>query len=147
MHTSGQQTCAILQDILYVPNSRSSPLSIPHLLQHNNEVINLYIVCMEVNDFTPTEITTLSTWNTEATIPTLTTNGLEISGGSTTSRPCDPCLKGNQTCKEIYRTMVTCANCVLDHIFSDVRKLLATQIQNGHKHLLTFSDMRKLLAT
>ena len=31
--------------------------------------------------------------------------------------------------------------------FSGVRKLLATQTQNGHKHLVTFSGVRKLLAT
>jgi hypothetical protein len=74
-------------------------------------------------------------------------NRLEISGGSTTSGPCDPCLKGKQTHEEIRRMMVTCADCALDNVFSDIRKLLATQTQNGHKHLVTFSGVHKLLAT
>jgi len=65
---------------------------------------------------------------------------LEISGGSTTSGPCDPCLKGKQTREEIRRTMVTCADCALDNVFSDARKLLATQTQNGHKYLVTLVD-------
>jgi hypothetical protein len=102
---------------------------------------------MEANDFTPTEITTLSTWNAKATIPALMANGLEISGGSTISGPCDPHLKGKQTHKKICKMMVTRADCALDHVFLDIHKLLATQTQNGCKRLLTFSDMYKLLAT
>jgi hypothetical protein len=104
-------------------------------------------VRIEVNNSAPTKITTLSTQNAKATIPTLMANRLEISGESITLGPCDPCLKGKQTHKKICRTMVTCADCVLNHIFSDIRKLLTTQTQNGHKHLLTLLDMHKLLAT
>jgi hypothetical protein len=74
-------------------------------------------------------------------------NGLEISGGSTTSGPCNPCLKGKQTCEKIRKMMVTRTNCALNHVSSDTHKLLATQTQNGHKHLVTFSGVCKLLAT
>ncbi len=137
VHASRQRTCAVLQDILYVPDSRGSSLSVPHLLQQHSEALNLYTMRMEVNDSTPAEITTQSTRNAKATIPALTANRLEISGGSTTSGPCDPCLKGKQTREEIRRTMVTCADCALDNVFSDARKLLATQTQNGHKYLVT----------
>jgi hypothetical protein len=162
VHASGQQTCAVLQDILHV-DSRGSSLFVPHLYQQHSEALNLYTMHMEVNDPAPTEITTLSIRNTEATITTLAThplhtaesgaplglqhrhlghpctdvtshmakkglaNGLEISGGSTTSGPCDPHLKGKQTHEKI-------------------RKLLATQTQNGYEHLVTFSGMRNVMA-
>jgi hypothetical protein len=74
-------------------------------------------------------------------------NGLEISGGSTTLGPCDPGLKGKQTHEQIHKMTVTCADCALNHVSSDACKLLATQTQNGHKHLITLSDVCKLLAT
>jgi hypothetical protein len=73
-------------------------------------------------------------------------NGLEILGGRTTLGPCDPHLKGKQTCKKIHKMMVTHTDCVLNHVPSDIRKLLATQTQNGYKHLVTLSDVHKLLA-
>jgi hypothetical protein len=76
MHTSGQQTCAVLQDILYVPDSRGSSLFIPYLFQQHSEALSLYTMHMEVNDSAPTKITTLSIQNAEATITALATHPL-----------------------------------------------------------------------
>ena len=54
-------------------------------------------------------------------------NRMEISGGRTTSGPCDPCLKGKQTHKEIRKTVDARADCALNHAFADVCGPLATQ--------------------
>ncbi len=54
--------------------------------------------------------------------------------------PCKPCLKGIQSHHGIHKTMVAHIDCAHGHIFSDICRLLATQSQNGHNHLITFVD-------
>ncbi len=62
---------------------------------------------------------------------------MEILWRNTAMGPCEPCLKGNQSCHGIRKVMATCTNCALGHVFSDTRGLLATQSQNGYKPLIT----------
>ena len=49
----------------------------------------------------------------------------------------------------MYKLLATQTQNGHEHLitFLGVHKLLATQTQNGHKHLVTFSGVRKLLAT
>src|SRR6266851_7762608 len=65
---------------------------------------------------------------------------MEILWRNTATGPCEPCLKGNQSHHRIRKVTATCANCALGHVFSDIRGLLATQSQNGHKPLVTLVD-------
>jgi hypothetical protein len=46
--------------------------------------------------------------------------GMEISGTSTHTMPCKPCLKGKQIHAEIQKHTETHAEVILGHVFSDV---------------------------
>ena len=65
---------------------------------------------------------------------------MEILWRNTAMGPCEPCLKGNQSCHRIHKVMAIHTDCALSHVFSDTHGLLATQSQNGHKPLVTLID-------
>jgi len=47
--------------------------------------------------------------------------GMEITDGSTIATPCEPCIKGKQTCAEIHKSTETRSNIFLGCVFSDVQ--------------------------
>jgi hypothetical protein len=51
---------------------------------------------------------------------------MEITGGSTPSTVCEPCVKGKQTCTKIRKETETRADTVLGRVFSDVCGKLPT---------------------
>src|SRR6266851_9892890 len=65
---------------------------------------------------------------------------VEILWRNTATGPCKPCLKGNQSHHRICKVTATCTDCALGHVFLDTCGLLATQLQNGHNHLITLID-------
>jgi hypothetical protein len=66
--------------------------------------------------------------------------GMEISGSTSRTSPCEPCLKGKQTRTEIHKTTETRADIALGHIFSDVCGKLPTRSHRGFEYFVTFTD-------
>ncbi len=66
--------------------------------------------------------------------------GMAISGTSTCTSPCEPCLKGKQTQAEIQKHTETHANTVLGCVFSDVCGKLPTHSHKGFDYFMTFID-------
>jgi hypothetical protein len=66
--------------------------------------------------------------------------GMEITGGSTRTMPCEPCLKGKQTHAEIEKSTETRSDAVLGRIFSDVCGKLPTRLHEGFEYFVTFVD-------
>jgi transposase InsO family protein len=66
--------------------------------------------------------------------------GMEISGTSTHTMPCEPCLKGKQTCAEIQKHTETHAKVILGCVFSDVCGKLPQCSHKGFKYFMTFID-------
>jgi hypothetical protein len=66
--------------------------------------------------------------------------GMEITGESTHTAPCRPCLKGKQTHTEIGKSTETRANTALGRVFSDVCGKTSTCLHKGYKYFATFVD-------
>src|SRR5258708_8572508 len=66
--------------------------------------------------------------------------GMAISGTSTHTLPCKPCIKGKQTQAEIQKHTEMRANTVLGHVFSDVCGKLPTCSHKGFDYFMTFID-------
>jgi hypothetical protein len=66
--------------------------------------------------------------------------GMEITGGSTPSTICEPCIKGKQTCAKICKETETRADAVLGCVFSDICGKLPMQSHQGNIYFTTWID-------
>ena len=66
--------------------------------------------------------------------------GMEIQGGHSLPEPCEPCVKGKQTCLEIQKTTDNCSTVILKHVFSDVCGKLPMCSHQGFKYFVTWTD-------
>jgi GAG-pre-integrase domain len=90
----------------------------------------------------------LDTWHChlghlhEDAILTMQKNGMvtsmDITWGKMLTSPCEPCLKGKQTCAEIRKTTDNRADAVLGCIYSNVCRKLPTRSHQGYKYFLTW---------
>jgi reverse transcriptase-like protein/Pol polyprotein/gag-pre-integrase-like protein/integrase-like protein len=189
--------CAILQDVLFVPDLHGNLLSVTHVTRHGANIQfigqachildqqgnltceghlqgNLYlmdihttvsesaqIACVKKfpanKDKPPAHALVACSMTATADVDTWhrclghlhinsvlqmvckgMVKGMEISGTSTCTMPCEPCFKGKQTHAEIQKHTETCAEVILGCIFSDVCGKLPWRSHKGFKYFMTF---------
>jgi hypothetical protein len=65
-------------------------------------------------------------------------SGIKITSRKSLTTPCEPCLKGKQTCAEIQKAMESQSDDVLGHIHSDLCGKMSTRSHKGYLYFITW---------